>query len=109
LAYAQDDHERFLIGKLKQVGFNVEWQSKLIGFTEESGSVRATISCNDCTQEIRAEYICGCDGAHSRVRETLTIGFPGGTYDQLFYVADVRIARDSIAICTLTSENRSSR
>ena len=27
------------------------------------------------------------------MRETLKIGFPGGTYDQLFYVADVRIAR----------------
>jgi 2-polyprenyl-6-methoxyphenol hydroxylase-like FAD-dependent oxidoreductase len=93
LAYAQDDHERFLIGKLRETGFNVEWQSKLIGFTEESGGVRATISCNGGTEEVRVEYICGCDGAHSRVRETLNIGFPGGTYDQLFYVADVRIAR----------------
>ena len=27
------------------------------------------------------------------VRETLQIGFPGGTYEQLFYVADVKIAR----------------
>jgi len=93
LAYAQDDHERFLIGKLKEIGFDIEWQSKLIGFTEESGSVRATISRSDRTDEVCVEYICGCDGAHSRVRETLNIGFPGGTYDQLFYVADVRIAR----------------
>jgi 2-polyprenyl-6-methoxyphenol hydroxylase-like FAD-dependent oxidoreductase len=93
LAYAQDDHERFLIGKLKEAGSDIEWQSKLIGFTEEGGAVRATISCNGGTQDTRAEYICGCDGAHSRVRETLNIGFPGGTYDQLFYVADVRIAR----------------
>ena len=36
-----------------------------------------------------AAYIAGCDGAHSRVREVLGIGFPGGTYEQLFYVADV--------------------
>jgi len=36
-----------------------------------------------------AAYIAGCDGAHSRVRETLQISFPGGTYNHLFYVADV--------------------
>jgi FAD binding domain-containing protein len=44
-------------------------------------------------ETVSAEYVCGCDGAHSAVRETLGIGFPGGTYDQLFYVADVRITR----------------
>jgi 2-polyprenyl-6-methoxyphenol hydroxylase-like FAD-dependent oxidoreductase len=93
LAYPQDDHEQFLIGKLKEAGFGIEWQSKLTSFTEDSDSIRATISCSGRTEEARADYICGCDGAHSRVRETLNIGFPGGTYDQLFYVADVRIAR----------------
>ena len=36
-----------------------------------------------------AAYIAGCDGAHSTVREALAIGFPGGTYHHLFYVADV--------------------
>ena len=34
-------------------------------------------------------YIAGCDGAHSRVREQLKIGFGGGTYEHIFYVADV--------------------
>ena len=33
--------------------------------------------------------IAGCDGAHSAVRQALAIGFPGGTYEHLFYVADV--------------------
>src|SRR5262249_16069114 len=36
-----------------------------------------------------AAFVAGCDGAHSRVRETLSIGFAGGTYEHLFYVADV--------------------
>jgi len=35
-------------------------------------------------------YICGCDGAHSTVRQNLGLGFPGGTYEQLFYVADAQ-------------------
>ena len=36
-----------------------------------------------------ARYIAGCDGAHSSVRTLLGIGLPGGTYSDVFYVADV--------------------
>ena len=36
-----------------------------------------------------AFYIAGCDGARSTVRPALGIEFPGGTYERLFYVADV--------------------
>jgi hypothetical protein len=40
-------------------------------------------------ETFEAAYIAGCDGAHSVVRETSGVGFPGGTYEHLFYVADV--------------------
>ena len=40
---------------------------------------------------VGASYICGCDGGHSVVREQLGIGFSGGTYPQLYYVADVKL------------------
>ena len=47
----------------------------------------------DGTEETcKADYIAGCDGAHSTVREVLGAGFPGGTYAHLFYVADVAAA-----------------
>ena len=36
-----------------------------------------------------ARYLAGCDGARSTVREATGTGFPGSTYRQLFYVADV--------------------
>lgn len=94
LAYPQDDHERFLIGKLKNAGCEVAWGAKLIGFCETKDGATATIEHDTGRlEEIESAYICGCDGARSRVRETLQLGFPGGTYDQLFYVADVRIDR----------------
>lgn len=92
LAYPQDEHERFLTDQLHADGAAVEWNSRLAGFSEEREGIRATISRSGQTEEIRAAYICGCDGAHSRVRETLRVGFPGGTYEQLFYVADVKLA-----------------
>jgi hypothetical protein len=34
----------------------------------------------------------GCDGSHSTVRDTIGTAFPGGTYRQVFYVADVEAA-----------------
>jgi len=43
-------------------------------------------------QTCEADYLAGCDGASSRVREVLGIGFPGGTYSHLFYVADAEAA-----------------
>ena len=93
LAYPQDDHERFLLSKLKATGADVEWRSRLTSFTQDREGVRATILRDGQTEEAEACYVCGCDGARSTVRETLGVGFPGGTYDQLFFVADVKIDR----------------
>src|SRR6266566_6023472 len=43
-----------------------------------------------------AAYIAGCDGARSSVREAIGIGFPGGTYEHLFYVADVEASGQAL-------------
>jgi 2-polyprenyl-6-methoxyphenol hydroxylase-like FAD-dependent oxidoreductase len=97
LAYPQDDHERFLIAKLEKLGVDVEWGAKLTGFKESEDGVTATIEHqNGGPEQATAAYICGCDGARSCVRETLKVGFPGGTYEQLFYVADVKIDREFV-------------
>jgi 2-polyprenyl-6-methoxyphenol hydroxylase-like FAD-dependent oxidoreductase len=103
LAYAQDDHERFLVDKLHAEGADVRWMARLTRFTQDAHEVRATLAYADGrAEEVTSAYLCGCDGAHSVVRETLRVGFPGGTYDQLFYVADVRIAgafRTDLSVC----------
>ncbi|PZR00404.1 MAG: monooxygenase [Cereibacter sphaeroides] len=92
LSYPQDDHERFLVAKLAELGVQIEWNTRLIGFTQTSGGVSAEIARADGPEMVEVAYICGCDGAHSQVRHSLGIGFPGGTYDQRFYVVDARIA-----------------
>jgi hypothetical protein len=52
--------------------------------------VRASLALPDGSREIcEASYLAGCDGASSTVRDVLEIGFPGGTYAGLYYVADV--------------------
>jgi 2-polyprenyl-6-methoxyphenol hydroxylase-like FAD-dependent oxidoreductase len=92
LAYPQDDHERFLTERLAEIGTHVEWNSKLERFTQGAGGVDATISGPDGTSDVRASYLCGCDGAHSTVRGQLGVGFAGATYEQLFFVCDCKVA-----------------
>ena len=92
LAFPQDEHERFLVGQLEAAGLAVEWNTELLGFTETPGGIEARLRRGGEETACCAAFLCGCDGAHSRVREGLGIDFPGGTYRQRFYVADARIA-----------------
>jgi 2-polyprenyl-6-methoxyphenol hydroxylase-like FAD-dependent oxidoreductase len=91
LVFPQDEHERLLVERLQELGVSVERRTELTGFEEAAGSVSAQLRHADGREETcDATYIAGCDGARSRVRETIGMGFAGGTYRQLFYVADVQ-------------------
>ena len=90
LIYPQDAHERVLIDRLGASGVTVERRTELVRFDQEDDGVHATLRRADGAEELcEASYLAGCDGAHSTVREALAIGFPGGTYSDLFFVADV--------------------
>jgi 2-polyprenyl-6-methoxyphenol hydroxylase-like FAD-dependent oxidoreductase len=89
LILPQDEHERLLIEELGRLGVTVERQTELISFTEAGGRILARLRMpNGAAQTCVADYLGGCDGARSTVREQLGIGFPGGTYAHVFYVAD---------------------
>lgn len=92
LAYPQDDHEKFLVGRLAEHGVQVEWNSALVRFTQRVDGVDATIAGPNGDSTMRASYLCGCDGAHSVVRRQLGLGFAGRTYEQLFFVCDCKVA-----------------
>jgi 2-polyprenyl-6-methoxyphenol hydroxylase-like FAD-dependent oxidoreductase len=90
LIFPQDEHERLLIDRLAELGVHVERCTELVNFKEASGWVEAHLKRSDGSLEIcPTAYLAGCDGAHSKVRDALNIGFPGGKYTHLFYVADV--------------------
>jgi 2-polyprenyl-6-methoxyphenol hydroxylase-like FAD-dependent oxidoreductase len=95
--FPQDQHERLLIGALAEAGVQVERGLELTGFTETEGGVRAVLQDGQgARQACEAAYIAGCDGARSRTREVIGANFPGGTYSQLFYVADVQASGEAI-------------
>ncbi|WP_292350486.1 FAD-dependent monooxygenase [Mesorhizobium sp.] len=89
-ALPQDIHERLLITHLERAGVEVERDTELVAFQDKGEAVIATLSRNGRTETVSAAYLAGCDGARSAVRHGLNIGFPGGTYEQSFYVADVK-------------------
>jgi 2-polyprenyl-6-methoxyphenol hydroxylase-like FAD-dependent oxidoreductase len=97
LIFPQDEHERLLVERLSQAGVQVERRTELVKFEEAPSRIIAYLKRPDGEQErCEAAYIAGCDGAHSTVREALQIGFPGGVYEHLFYVADVEASGAAI-------------
>lgn len=90
--FPQNEHERLLVDHLESLRVTVDRGTCLESFVEdtEAGSVTAVLQkSNGSTEKCRARYIAGCDGAHSVVRHAIDMGFPGDTYEQLFYVADI--------------------
>jgi 2-polyprenyl-6-methoxyphenol hydroxylase-like FAD-dependent oxidoreductase len=91
--FPQDQHERLLIERLATAGVMVERNTELLRFCAAPDGVSATLRGPDGLEEsCESVYLAGCDGARSIVRQGIGAGFPGGTYDQLFYVADVDAA-----------------
>jgi 2-polyprenyl-6-methoxyphenol hydroxylase-like FAD-dependent oxidoreductase len=92
LVYPQDKHERLLVDRLRELGVEVERRTELLAFEERGDAVQARLRLPDgAEQSCMARYVAGCDGAHSTVRHQLDIGFEGGTYRHVFYVADVEL------------------
>ena len=90
LIFPQDEHERMLIECLAELGVAVERRTELAGFDDHGGRIVARLKHADGREErCETAYLAGCDGAHSAVRQGLNIGFPGGTYAHMFYVADI--------------------
>jgi 2-polyprenyl-6-methoxyphenol hydroxylase-like FAD-dependent oxidoreductase len=97
LGYPQDAHEKLLIARLAEAGVEVERRTELAGFADGERGVRASLRRADGSiEEVDVEYLAGCDGASSTVRERLGVGFPGGTYQGLFYVADIEAAGPAV-------------
>ena len=88
--FPQDEHERLLIERLAARGVTVERCTELVGFSDDGERISAQLqNAAGRTDSCEARYLAGCDGARSLVREQLGAGFAGGTYRQLFYVADI--------------------
>jgi 2-polyprenyl-6-methoxyphenol hydroxylase-like FAD-dependent oxidoreductase len=89
LMLGQDDNERILGARLRELGVEVQWNTELIALEQKGDRVEVELKQPDgSSRRVTAAWVAGCDGARSAVRERCGIGFPGAPYEHTFFVAD---------------------
>ncbi|MFZ0564985.1 MAG: FAD-dependent monooxygenase [Chlamydiales bacterium] len=87
LILPQSETENILLKHFEQLGGIIEWKTTLLDIIENN----ALIEHSDQKREmVSSSWIVGCDGAHSRVRETLSFSFKGIKFPEINLIADVK-------------------
>ncbi len=80
-----------VLGKLKaQANAAVSLDRQLIGLVQDSQGVTATARGSTGSEEIRAKWLVGADGAGSTVRKLLNLSFDGITWPERFIATNVQ-------------------
>ncbi|UYN98057.1 MAG: FAD-dependent monooxygenase [Enhydrobacter sp.] len=89
LMIPQSETERVLEERLGSAGVEVERRVELTGFADKGDEVEATVLGPSGVEErVTAEWLIGCDGAHSTVRHGLGLAFEGETLQSDWVLAD---------------------
>ena len=92
LMIAQSETERVLEDRLAAAGVTVERTVEVTGFSDNGASVEAVLTkANGARETIQADWLVGCDGAHSTVRHGLGFAFEGSTLPSHWALADGHI------------------
>ncbi len=89
LMIPQSDTERVLEERLAKQGVKVERTVALESFKEQGNGVEAVLrKASGESETLTADWLIGCDGAHSIVRHGLGFTFDGTTQPSDWYLAD---------------------
>jgi 4,5-epoxidase len=91
LIIGQAEIEARLRARLATLGCEVTWDSELAAVVHEDTAITATVRSNDGDVLLSADWLVGCDGAHSAVRKLAGIAFDGSAFAERFMLADVRL------------------
>jgi 2-polyprenyl-6-methoxyphenol hydroxylase-like FAD-dependent oxidoreductase len=92
LSVPQNQTERVLEDSAAQHGVQVERDTELTHLEPRDGAVVTRLRVGDREEMAEFEWVIGCDGARSTVRQELGIGFAGSIYPEHFLLADLRVA-----------------
>lgn len=91
LLMSQADIEAALRDRLTALGGSVEWGRRVSAVAARTDQVDVQF---DDGPTLSAGWLVGADGAHSMVRKSMDIGFPGVPLIERFLLADVRAEID---------------
>jgi 2-polyprenyl-6-methoxyphenol hydroxylase-like FAD-dependent oxidoreductase len=92
LMIPQADTERVLEERLESLGVKVQRQVEVVGLSLRDDGADAVLRTADGREEeTSADWVVGCDGAHSLVRHTVGASFAGKTMDSDWILADVHM------------------
>jgi 2-polyprenyl-6-methoxyphenol hydroxylase-like FAD-dependent oxidoreductase len=88
----QNETERLLRVRVAELGGTVEQGAELVRLSQRGEVVETTLrDVAGHETEVSADYVVGCDGAHSRVRHELGLVFEGQPYPNDWLLADVAL------------------
>lgn len=92
LLLAQSQTERILNDHLEALNGRVERKIELIDFKQVDDKIISTVKRDDGqTEEIKSNWLIGCDGLHSIVREKSHISFVGDDVASEYMIADAKL------------------
>ncbi len=87
----QDETEAVLRDCLGKFGGSVTKPVEVVAVRPASDGLEVEVKGPAGGSIVKARYVVGCDGGHSIVRREAGISFDGGTYEEGFVLADVRM------------------
>jgi 2-polyprenyl-6-methoxyphenol hydroxylase-like FAD-dependent oxidoreductase len=84
----QSEIERLLLARALDLGAEVRWSATVTSVAPEDAGVRLGLADGG---EADADYVVGCDGVHSFVRNEMAIPFPGIHNPGSVILADLRL------------------
>ena len=91
LGITQSTTESLLEQALTAKGVNVKWNTSLEQLEEMEDRVFVTLNKEGTVASELFDYVIGCDGIHSKVREDLGISFKGMKDAENFAIADLEV------------------
>jgi 2-polyprenyl-6-methoxyphenol hydroxylase-like FAD-dependent oxidoreductase len=99
----QNVTEQLLLQELRRKGGVVEYETAFVSADQHDDGVSVTVEQKGKPIQIRASFVAGCDGARSKVRESMNLRLEGGEYRAAFMLADIEtnglLPADQMTFC----------
>jgi 2-polyprenyl-6-methoxyphenol hydroxylase-like FAD-dependent oxidoreductase len=99
----QNVTEKLLAEQLQMKGGAVEYETTFVSADQQNDAVNVILGRKGEQLNLRASVVVGCDGAHSKVRQSLHLPLEGGEYEASFMLADIdtneTLPGDELQLC----------